>query len=32
MHILILTDRDWEHPQTGGTGVHLTGSIDHWLD
>lgn len=32
MHILILTDRDWEHPQTGGTGVHLTGSIDYWLD
>ncbi len=31
MHILILTDRDWEHPQTGGTGVHLTGMIDHWL-
>ena len=32
MHILILTDRDWDHPQTGGTGVHLTGSIDHWLE
>ena len=31
MHILILTDRDWNHPQTGGTGVHLTGQIDHWL-
>ncbi len=31
MHILILTDRDWLHPQTGGTGVHLTGQIDHWL-
>lgn len=32
MHILILTDRDWNHPQTGGTGVHLTGSIDYWLE
>ena len=32
MHILILTDRDWEHPQTGGTGVHLTGMLDHWLE
>ncbi|MBU6337472.1 MAG: glycosyltransferase family 4 protein [Acidobacteria bacterium] len=32
MHILILTDRDWDHPQTGGTGVHLTGMLDHWLE
>lgn len=32
VHILILTDRDWEHPQTGGTGVHLTGMIDHWVE
>ncbi len=31
MHVLILTDRDWNHPQTGGTGAHLTGCIDHWL-
>ena len=31
MHILILTDRDWNHPETGGTGVHLTGQIDSWL-
>lgn len=31
MHILILTDRDWSHPEAGGTGVHLTGQIDHWL-
>ncbi len=31
MHILILTDRDWDHPQAGGTGVHLTGQLDHWL-
>jgi glycosyltransferase involved in cell wall biosynthesis len=32
VHILILTDRDSGHPQTGGTGVHLTGMIDHWLE
>lgn len=31
MHILILTDRDWGHPEAGGTGVHLTGQVDHWL-
>lgn len=31
MHILILTDRCWDHPDAGGTGVHLTGQIDHWL-
>lgn len=32
MHILILSDRDWEHPEAGGTGIHLTGSIDSWLE
>ncbi len=31
MHILILTDRDWDHPDAGGTGVHLTGQIGHWV-
>lgn len=31
MHILILTDRDWGHPEAGGTGIHLTGQVDHWL-
>ena len=32
MHILILTDRDWDHPEAGGTGIHLTGSVDSWLE
>lgn len=32
MHILILTDRDWEHPEAGGTGIHLTGSVWSWLE
>ena len=32
MHILILTDRDWEHPQGGGTGTNLLGQIGHWLE
>jgi glycosyltransferase involved in cell wall biosynthesis len=32
LHILVLTDRDWTHPQGGGTGVSLLGHIRHWLD
>ena len=32
MHILILTDRDWDHPEAGGTGIHLTGSVWSWID
>jgi glycosyltransferase involved in cell wall biosynthesis/O-antigen/teichoic acid export membrane protein len=31
LHILILTDRDWTHPQAGGTGTHLYGQVVHWL-
>src|SRR3954469_8302919 len=30
-HILLLTDRDWTHPQGGGTGANLYGQIAHWL-
>src|ERR687891_702175 len=30
-HILILTDRDWTHPQAGGTGTHLYGLVSRWL-
>ena len=32
MHILVLTDRDWTHPQAGGTGTHLLGHVSRWLD
>jgi glycosyltransferase involved in cell wall biosynthesis len=32
MHILLLTDRDWTHPQAGGTGANLFGQVAHWLD
>lgn len=32
MHILILTDRDWTHPQAGGTGTALRGQITRWLE
>lgn len=31
MHILVLTDRDWAHPQGGGTGTNLFGQISRWL-
>ncbi|MBE2316398.1 glycosyltransferase [Solirubrobacter sp. CPCC 204708] len=30
-HILLLTDRDWTHPQGGGTGANLFGQVIHWL-
>jgi glycosyltransferase involved in cell wall biosynthesis len=32
VHILVLTDRDWTHPQGGGTGTHLLGHVQCWLD
>jgi glycosyltransferase involved in cell wall biosynthesis/O-antigen/teichoic acid export membrane protein len=31
LHILVLTDRDWTHPQGGGTGANLYGQISRWL-
>ncbi|HMJ94932.1 MAG TPA: glycosyltransferase [Thermoleophilaceae bacterium] len=31
MHILVLTDRDWTHPQGGGTGTNLFGQVSRWL-
>ena len=30
-HILVLTDRDWTHPQGGGTGTNLYGQIGRWV-
>ena len=30
-HILILTDRDWTHPQGGGTGTNLFGQVARWV-
>src|SRR3954468_5124287 len=30
-HILVLTDRDWTHPQGGGTGANLFGQVGYWL-
>jgi glycosyltransferase involved in cell wall biosynthesis/O-antigen/teichoic acid export membrane protein len=31
LHILLLTDRDWTHPQGGGTGTNLYGQIARWV-
>jgi glycosyltransferase involved in cell wall biosynthesis len=31
LHILVLTDRDWTHPQGGGTGTNLFGQISRWV-
>jgi glycosyltransferase involved in cell wall biosynthesis len=30
LHILILSDRDWTHPQGGGTGTNLYGQVSRW--
>jgi glycosyltransferase involved in cell wall biosynthesis/O-antigen/teichoic acid export membrane protein len=30
-HILVLTDRDWTHPEAGGTGTVLYGQIGRWI-
>ncbi len=31
LHILVMTDRDWTHPQGGGTGTNLYGQIARWV-
>lgn len=31
LHILLLTDRDWTHPQGGGTGTNLYGQVARWV-
>ena len=31
MHILVLTDRDWTHPQGGGSGRNLLSQASRWL-
>jgi glycosyltransferase involved in cell wall biosynthesis len=32
LHILILSDRDWTHPQGGGTGTNLYNQVSRWLE
>jgi glycosyltransferase involved in cell wall biosynthesis/O-antigen/teichoic acid export membrane protein len=31
VHVLVLTDRDWTHPQGGGTGTNLFWQVSRWL-
>jgi glycosyltransferase involved in cell wall biosynthesis len=31
LHVLVLADRDWKHPQGGGTGTNLFGQVMRWL-
>lgn len=30
LHILVLTDREWSHPEAGGTGTTLQGLVSRW--
>jgi glycosyltransferase involved in cell wall biosynthesis len=32
LHILVLADRDWAHPQGGGTATNLFAQVSRWLD
>jgi glycosyltransferase involved in cell wall biosynthesis len=32
LDILVLADRDWTHPQGGGTGVNLYGNLIRWVE
>jgi glycosyltransferase involved in cell wall biosynthesis len=31
LHILVLADRDWTHPQTGGNGANIDGHVSRWV-
>src|ERR687890_609421 len=31
-HILVLADRDWTHPQAGGTGTVLRAQVVRWIE
>jgi glycosyltransferase involved in cell wall biosynthesis len=31
LHVLVMTDRDWTHPQGGGTGTNLYGQVARWV-
>ena len=32
LHILVLADRDWTHPQTGGNGTNIHGHLSRWVE
>jgi glycosyltransferase involved in cell wall biosynthesis len=31
LHILLLADRDWTHPQTGGNGSNIFNQVSRWV-
>jgi len=31
LHVLVLVDRDWTHPEAGGTGTNLFGQVSRWV-
>jgi glycosyltransferase involved in cell wall biosynthesis/O-antigen/teichoic acid export membrane protein len=31
LHILVLADRDWTHPQTGGNGANIYNQVSRWV-
>jgi glycosyltransferase involved in cell wall biosynthesis/O-antigen/teichoic acid export membrane protein len=31
LHILVLADRDWTHPQTGGNGQNIWNQVSRWV-
>ncbi|HVE69061.1 MAG TPA: glycosyltransferase [Solirubrobacteraceae bacterium] len=31
LHVLVLVDRDWTHPEAGGTGTNLYGQVSRWV-
>jgi glycosyltransferase involved in cell wall biosynthesis len=31
LHILLLADRDWTHPQTGGNGSNIYNQVSRWV-
>lgn len=31
LHILVLVDRDWTHPQTGGNGTNVFAQVSRWV-
>jgi glycosyltransferase involved in cell wall biosynthesis len=32
LHILVLVDRDWSHPQAGGTGANLRAHVNYFVE
>ena len=32
LHILVLVDRDWSHPQAGGTGANLRAHVKYFTE